>query len=299
MFIQSGMKKEISYPDPYAPIERVNFPNWNEAGLEVYFKREDLSHPFISGNKWRKLKYHLFHALEKNQSNILTFGGAYSNHILATAAAGAKFGFKTTGIIRGEEVSNPVLNLAKLFGMKMEFISRENYRDKENLYSEDDYPETCIIPEGGAGELGEKGAGEVLNDIDDSFDYILCSVGTGSTFSGLLKQATKHNKKVQLQGFAIIKNGAYLNETFEKCAYQNYQYITDSHGGGYAKTSKELLDFIQHFSSQTGILCDQVYEAKMVFHFNQMVTEGTYPKGSKIVLLHNGGLSGMLSLIIP
>ncbi len=292
------MKEEISYPEPYAPLERVNFPIWNEAGIEVYFKREDLSHPFISGNKWRKLKYHLLDALEKKNSNLLTFGGAYSNHILATAAVGAKYGFKTKGIIRGEMVSNPVLNLAKLFGMELEFISRENYRNKEILYREEDYPETSIIPEGGAGEFGEKGAGEVLNDIDDSFEYVLCSVGTGSTFSGLLKHASNQNRKIQLDGFAIIKNGEYLGEAFKKCAYQNYRYITESHGGGYAKTSKELLDFIQFFSSKTGILCDQVYEAKMVFHFTQLVQQGFYAKGSKIVILHNGGLSGMLSLLV-
>jgi 1-aminocyclopropane-1-carboxylate deaminase len=126
----------------------------------------------------------------------------------------------------------------------------------------------------------------------------LCSVGTGSTFSGLLKQALTLNKQYELQGFAIIKNGEYLSESFEKCVYQNYRYITESHGGGYAKTSKELLDFIQLFSSKTGILCDQVYEAKMVFHFTQLVQQGFYKKGSKIVILHNGGLSGMLSLLV-
>ncbi len=296
--MQSGMKKEISYPEPYAPLEKVNFPIWEEAGLEVYFKREDLSHPFISGNKWRKLKYHLLDAFEKKNTHLLTFGGAYSNHILATAAAGAKLGFKTKGIIRGELVSNPVLNLAQLFGMELEFISRENYRNKENLYLIENYPNTSIIPEGGAGEFGEKGAGEVLNEIDDSFDFILCSVGTGSTFSGLLKQAVALNKQYELQGFAIIKNGEYLGESFEKCGYQNYRYITESHGGGYAKTSKELLEFIQYFSSRTGILCDQVYEAKMVYHFTQLVQKGVYAKGSKIVMLHNGGLSGMLSLLV-
>jgi 1-aminocyclopropane-1-carboxylate deaminase len=292
------MKKEISYPEPYAPLEKVNFPIWDEAGLEVYFKREDLSHPFISGNKWRKLKYHLLDALENKNTHLLTFGGAYSNHILATAAAGAKLGFKTKGIIRGELVSNPVLNLAQIFGMELEFVSRENYRNKDNLYLKENYPNTSIIPEGGAGELGEKGAGEVLNEIDDSFDFIMCSVGTGSTFSGLLKQAVALNKKYELQGFSIIKNGEYLSESFEKCAYQNYKYFTESHDGGYAKTSDELLRFIQEFSSKTGILCDQVYEAKMIHHFTKLVQNGHYPKGSKIAILHNGGLSGMLSLLV-
>ncbi|MFY8020207.1 MAG: 1-aminocyclopropane-1-carboxylate deaminase/D-cysteine desulfhydrase [Bacteroidia bacterium] len=293
------MKKEISYPDPYAPLEKVNFPIWNEAGLEVYFKREDLSHPFISGNKWRKLKYHLIRAIEKKHTHLLTFGGAYSNHILATAAAGAKYGFKTKGIIRGELVSNPVLNLAQLFGMDLEFISREDYRNKECLYLPENYLNTSIIPEGGAGELGEKGAGEVLNELDESFDFILCSVGTGSTFTGLLKKAASLHKHYELQGFAIIKNGEYLGDSFEKCGYQNYRYIIESHGGGYAKTSQELIQFIQLFSSQTGILCDQVYEAKMVYHFTTMVQLGWYPKGSKIAILHNGGLSGMLSLLLP
>lgn len=291
------MKREFNYPEPYAPLEQVEFSAWNAAGIAVFIKREDLSHPFISGNKWRKLKYHLKAAIQQNKSSLVTFGGAYSNHILATAAAGAKFGFQTRGIIRGEEVNNPVLNLAAIFGMKLHFISRSDYRDKEQLFQQE--PDSYLIPEGGSGPKGEKGAGEVLNEINDTFTHVLCTVGTGATFSGLLQQAKLQNRKTSLEGFAIIKNGEYLQDMFAKCDYPNYSYHTDSHGGGYAKTNDELMAFIQTFAAQTGILCDQVYEAKMILHFTKLVQENYYPKGSKIAILHNGGLSGMLSMLNP
>jgi 1-aminocyclopropane-1-carboxylate deaminase len=281
---------------PYSPIELISFKAWEQAGIEVYFKREDLSHPFISGNKWRKLHYHLLTAASSNASTLVTFGGAYSNHLLATAAAGAKYGFKTLGIVRGEPVKNMVLGLCKHFGMQLLFIDRARYKDHFAFEQSNPIENAYWIPEGGGGHLGEMGIGELLTEIDPKYTHLCCSVGTGASFSGLLRKAAESNSSIQLEGFAVIKGGEYLSEDFQKQNYQHYTYYTHSHGGGYAKTSPELIAFIEKFSRETGILCDQVYEGKMLYYLNEMIVNGVHAKGSKIVILHNGGLSGMLSL---
>lgn len=281
---------------PYSPIEPIAFGNWQEKGIEIAFKREDLSHPFISGNKWRKLHYHLLAAAKKDAKTLVTFGGAFSNHLLATAAAGAKYGFKTMGIVRGELVQNPVLGLCKHFGMQLEFVDRTTYKDHQSIEVHSKIEHAYWIPEGGGGPLGEKGMGEILQEIPDAYTHVCCSVGTGASFKGLLQAAAIMNSKIQLEAFAIIKQADYLNETFKACGYPNYRFHTESHGGGYAKTNAALIVFMENFSRNTGILCDQVYEAKLLQYLDLLIQENQYPKGSKILVLHNGGLSGMLSL---
>jgi 1-aminocyclopropane-1-carboxylate deaminase len=144
--------------------------------------------------------------------------------------------------------------------------------------------------------LGEKGMGEILQEIPDAYTHLCCSVGTGASFKGLLQAAAIMNSKIQLEAFAIIKQAEYLNETFQACGYPNYRFHTESHGGGYAKTNAALIAFMENFSRSTGILCDQVYEAKLLQYLDLLIQENQYPKGSKILVLHNGGLSGMLSL---
>lgn len=281
---------------PYSPIELILYKEWEQAGVEVYFKREDLSHPFISGNKWRKLHYHLLAAAGVNAKKLITFGGAYSNHLLATAAAGAKYGFQTLGIIRGEPVQNAVLGLCKHFGMQLTFVDRTSYKDHKAYQTNNPVENAYWIPEGGGGELGEKGMGELIDEIDVKFTHVCCSIGTGASFSGLLQRAAEINATLHLEGFAVIKGGEYLAEIFLQKQYPNYTFHTHSHGGGYAKTSPELLQFLENFSRSTGLLCDQVYEGKMLYCINELILNQYYPKGSKIVVLHNGGLSGMLSL---
>jgi 1-aminocyclopropane-1-carboxylate deaminase len=182
--------------DPYAPIEAIQLKKIASTGLQLFIKREDLSNPFISGNKWRKLKYHLLEANKIGANKLLTFGGAYSNHVLATAAAGAKYKFNTLARIRGEDVQNPVLNLCKVFGMQLIFISRETYKNKEEWAASQGFNECYVIPEGGGGALGEKGVSELVSKWD--YEHVFCSVGTGSTLKGLL------NGMIQQQNNIII-----------------------------------------------------------------------------------------------
>lgn len=284
--------------EPFAPLEKITLPEWEPFKVQVELKREDLSHPFISGNKWRKLKYPLMQAAANSKTRLLTFGGAWSNHILATAAAGAKYGFKTRGIIRGERVQNPVLKLAGLFGMELHFVDRQSYKQKENLYLQFMDSDTFLIPEGGDCLEGEKGAGEILDQIPDTYE-VCCSIGTGTTFSGLLKAANQNNRNIHLHGFAVLKGADYLTPKFEECNYPNFSFHTDSHFGGYAKTSSELIGFIKLFASNTGILVDQVYEGKMLLRLHQLIISGYFKPETKLVVLHNGGLSGLLGLEAP
>lgn len=186
--------------------------------IELYIKRDDLNHPLISGNKLRKLKYNLIEASEKGFSKIVTFGGAFSNHILATAAAGKEFGFETIGVIRGEELinqidDNPTLHEARNLGMKFYFVSREVYRNKNAEVFlkelEEKFGSFYLVPEGGTNELAIKGCEEILEEEDSSFDFVCCAVGTGGTISGIIN-ASKTNQKIL--GFPALKGDFLYND---------------------------------------------------------------------------------------
>lgn len=285
--------------NPYAPVEELKVPLFENKGLHLFIKREDLSHPFISGNKWRKLKYHLIDARKNNKTELVTFGGAYSNHLLATAAAGAKYQFRTTGFVRGEEIVNPVLQLCEWFGMRLKFVSRSNYKEKKNLYDLHfgTDPNACFIDEGGAGENGEAGVRELLDDLSEPYDIIACSVGTGCTFKALVEGVLNKHWPTQVYGISILK-GVYSLESLVQHIPQNYwQLFHQFHEGGYAKTNPELLAFIKLFASQTGVLLDQVYEGKMMLALHKLASEDFFKSGTRILVLHNGGLTGMLSLL--
>jgi 1-aminocyclopropane-1-carboxylate deaminase len=279
--------------EPHAPIEAIQLKKIETAGVELFIKREDLSNPFISGNKWRKLKYHLFEAHKIGFTKLVTFGGAYSNHVLATAAAGAKYKFGTTAIIRGEEVQNPILNLCKLFGMQLIFISRETYKNKENWAAGQQFKECYFIPEGGGGELGEKGIAELVSKWD--YDHIFCSVGTGSTLKGLLTGMIQQHNHGIVNGIVVLKGAEEMRKDFECFPQHNYRLHFNYHEGGYAKTSTGLMQFIKEFATETGVLLDQVYEAKMMKALIDMIDKGYFMEGQRILALHNGGLSGLLS----
>lgn len=285
--------------NPYAPVEELSLPYFANKNLSLFIKREDLSHPFISGNKWRKLKYHLLAAKAQSKSHLVTFGGAYSNHLLATAAVGAKYNFKTTGYVRGEEVSNPVLKLCRWFGMHLYFVNRTLYKDKfsifERNYGRDS--NAFFIDEGGAGLTGEQGVMELLNDLDKNYDHIVCSVGTGSTFKALVQGVYERNLHCCVTGISVLKGAYNLDELVRQYPQHNRQIFHRFHQGGYAKTTPELLAFIQSFAAQTGILLDQVYEGKMMMAVYKLAEENYFKEHAKILVLHNGGLSGMLSLL--
>jgi 1-aminocyclopropane-1-carboxylate deaminase len=269
------------------------------ANNNVVMRREDLIHPFISGNKYRKLKYNLQKAKKLNKNTLLTFGGAYSNHIAATAYAGKSYGFKTIGVIRGEELkdkvaSNPTLKFAKSCGMQFKFVSREDYRHKsENNFIEKlraEFSDFYLIPEGGTNQLAVKGCEEILNIDDEGFDFICCCVGTGGTISGLINASKSHQK---ILGFPALK-GDFIREDIRKFAKkENWDLITDYHFGGYGKIKPELITFINNFKRKYNIPLDPVYTGKMMYGIFDLIEKQFFPKDSKILAIHTGGLQGI------
>lgn len=265
----------------------------------LFLKPEYLNHEFVSGNKWRKLKYNIEKAKNEGQTTLLSFGGAYSNHIAALASAGKIYGFKTIGVIRGEELesnyeNNPTLKYAKSCGMIFKFVSREAYKMKDALHFINDlrnqFGAFMLIPEGGTNKLAIKGCEEIFNPTDIMFDYVCCCVGTGGTISGLINSCWPHQK---ILGFPALK-GAYLNKDISKFAKRkNWELIEGYHFGGYAKINEELIHFMNNFKLKYDIQLDPVYTAKMIFGVNELMNNGYFEKNAKILLIHSGGLQGI------
>jgi 1-aminocyclopropane-1-carboxylate deaminase len=273
---------------------------FSEKIVEVFVKRDDLIHPFISGNKWRKLKYILRKAEEENKKHLITFGGAWSNHLLATACAAAKFGFKCTGIVRGEPVTNQLLTLCRLFGMNLEFAGRTSYRDKKALfhkYSQGD-DQAFFIDEGGAGIEAVEGCSELISELDREYGHIFCACGTGTTAAGILKGMAKTDSKSVFHGVPVLKNGQFLRKDIDQYLIKDttYQLHTEYHFGGYAKTSRELIRFIKEFSASTGILIDPVYTGKLFYSVYDLIKKDHFKTGSIILVIHTGGLFGLLGM---
>jgi len=270
-----------------------------EREIEVTVKREDLIHPFVSGNKFRKLKYNLLQAKEESYDTLLTFGGAFSNHIAAVAYAGKENGFSTIGIIRGEELSgkvaeNPTLQFAKDCGMQLEFVTREVYRFKnETTFIEQlkkQFGTFYLIPEGGTNDLAIKGCKEILSENDKRFDYICSAVGTGGTISGIIN-SLEPNQKVL--GFPALKGDFLKDEICNFATNGNWELITDYHFGGYGKVTRELIAFINRFYEEYQIPLDPVYTGKMVFGVIDLIAKDYFPKKSKILMIHTGGIQGI------
>jgi len=267
--------------------------------VEVYIKREDLLHEFVSGNKIRKLKYNLLQAQEENHHTVLTFGGAFSNHILAVSYACKMMNFNSIGIIRGEELEdkvqdNPTLSFARQNGMQLEFVSRAAYRQKDadELIQKlkQKFGSFYVVPEGGTNELAVQGCEEILTDQDDIFDYLCCAVGTGGTISGIINSSKTHQKVL---GFPALK-GDFLEDEIRKFTPKNnWKLIKDYHFGGYAKINRELISFINEFKQQTNIPLDPVYTAKMCYGISDLARKNYFEKGTKILLIHTGGLQGI------
>ncbi|NNM09459.1 MAG: 1-aminocyclopropane-1-carboxylate deaminase/D-cysteine desulfhydrase [Flavobacteriaceae bacterium] len=282
--------------------QQISTDLFSLSGYSLSLKREDRIHEVVSGNKFRKLKYPLQDMMETGKEAILTFGGAYSNHIAAVAEAGRLLGIKTVGLIRGEELkaiipSNPTLQFAAKCGMKLIFMSREDYRQKENydilrryVAKLSDY---YIIPEGGTSELAVKGCEEILTSNDSQFDYVCVSVGTGGTLSGIVNSLRPHQTGI---GFSALK-GTFQKETITKyCDNTNFD-ITDAFCfGGYAKIDSELVRFINKFKSTTGVLLDPVYTGKMMFGILKLMEDGYFKKNSRILAIHTGGLQGIVGM---
>ncbi|MEQ6125221.1 pyridoxal-phosphate dependent enzyme [Pseudotenacibaculum sp. MALMAid0570] len=284
--------------------QQIFLPELEERNIQLFIKREDQIHQDVSGNKFRKLKYNIQEAKKQAQTTLLTFGGAFSNHILAAAIAGKVSGFKTIGIIRGEELgeslektflSNATLKKAYENGMQLEFISRDKYRQKttpEFLNElQSTYGRFYLIPEGGTNELAIQGCEEILTNEDAQFDYICCCVGTGGTISGLIRSTGKHQKVI---GFPALK-GNFLNDEVKRFVADrdNWNLVDQYHFGGYGKFSESLISFINTFKQQTKIPLDPIYTGKMMFGILEMIRKEEIPNNSKILMIHTGGLQGI------
>jgi len=274
-------------------------PNNIRLNSQIYLKPEYEIHPQVSGNKFRKLKYNIQDFRKRNCKGILTFGGAYSNHIAATAAAGNILGFKTLGIIRGLELSknienNPTLKYANENGMKFEFISRNNYRKKnhpefiKSLLIK--YPKYYIIPEGGTNDLGVKGCEEILCENDFDFDIICCSIGSGGTISGIIN-SSKPNQKIL--GFPALKNRSIHKDICKFAKQSNWKLIENYHFGGYAKVNLELIEFMNDFKRKFKITLDPIYTAKMLYGVFDLIKKKMISSDDKVLVIHTGGLQGI------
>jgi len=292
---------------PYyqTPVQEIkDHPVCTKAGVRLFVKREDLNHPLVSGNKWWKLKYNLESAMKSPSGTIVTFGGAFSNHIYATAAAAREIGLHSIGIIRGEETLplNPTLDFAVRQGMKIHYLSRVAYRQRSSPEFTDhlhrQFGEFFLIPEGGSNLLAVKGCAEFaekyLSSID--FDHLFLAVGTGGTMAGIIC-AFKGEKNIR--GVSVLRGGAFLREDVSRMAeefsgtsFRNWSILTEYHEGGYARKSPRLLDCIEEMKTSYGLPLDQVYTGKVVMGVLDEIAAGAFGAGSRILVLHTGGLQG-------
>jgi 1-aminocyclopropane-1-carboxylate deaminase len=268
--------------------------------LTVDVLRLDEIDPVVSGNKWFKLKEYLTDAVSFDKKIILTFGGAYSNHIVATAAACKKYGLQSVGTIRGEEppVLSHTLRHAIEYGMKLFFVPREDYKQKKipaKVYDQFEEQDVYIINEGGYGPKGVEGAMSILEKQNPSYTHIIAAVGTGTTLAGLIKAS--HEKQTVI-GIPVLKNNFSIEKEIQDLLEEkkNFTLMPQFHHGGYAKFNRELIGFMNHWYERTGIPSDFVYTGKLFFAVNQLITEKYFPEGSKLLIIHSGGLQGNESL---
>lgn len=281
-----------------AIVQPLQHDVFSRAGIQVMVLRLDLIHPEVSGNKWFKLKHNINEMRRQNKNTLLTFGGAYSNHIAATAAAGKAMGFNTIGVIRGEEHKplNATLAKAKENGMQFYYVSRKDYGSKTDagllVRLKEKFGDFYLVPEGGSNELGVKGCQEILEHVNEDFDMVCCAAGTGATLAGIALSLKENQKAI---GIAVLKGAAFLNEEvkrFTSNSIHHFEMITDYHFGGYAKTSPALLNFILDFERSQDVPLDQVYTGKAMFGLLDMIRNGRIKKGQKVLFIHSGGLQG-------
>ena len=307
--------KSISYTDlAGSPLQQLNSSLLDKAGVQLYVKRDDLIHPQFGGNKWRKLKYNLINARQKQHHTLLTFGGAWSNHIYATAAAAKDFDFNSIGIIRGEKHTplNATLSFAEKCGMQLHYVDRNEYRQKKESHYlqklKQQFGEFYLLPEGGSNALAMKGCEEIVDEInavlDRPFDTICCASGTGATLAGLVKAIKPEQSAI---GFSALKGGSFLaddvavflkdtapdsSDTSADLHRVNWRVEQRFHFGGYAKINDELINFMRQFQSQYGFELDAVYTGKMFYGLLTLIEQGAFKPGSIIVAVHSGGLQG-------
>ncbi|MFC6996777.1 1-aminocyclopropane-1-carboxylate deaminase/D-cysteine desulfhydrase [Rufibacter roseus] len=285
-----------------SPLQYITDPLLSEKEVELAVLREDFIHPTIPGNKWRKLKYNLQAAQEQQCETLVTFGGAFSNHIAAVAAAGQEYGFATMGYIRGEETLplNPTLQYAVSCGMQLRYLSRSDYRLRHVSSFQAEIlktaPKPYLLPEGGTNLLAVKGCAEIVTELNQPWDVLCVAAGTGGTLAGVIAGAAGRGKVL---GFPALKGGDFLKAEVEQLlqaytgqTFTNWELQTDYHFGGYAKHTPELLHFIQNFHARHGILLDPVYTGKMLYGNFDLIRKGYFPRGTRIIAVHTGGQQG-------
>jgi 1-aminocyclopropane-1-carboxylate deaminase len=285
-------------------LTKIDDPLLAEFSIELWMKRDDLLHPIISGNKWRKLKYCLDHALTLNADTIISMGGIYSNHLHALAYTGKLLGLKTHGFIRGEQPSQLTPTLIDMlnWGMKLTFVSRSEYRSlrqyKDPKALPDIKPNEYWLPEGGAQWLALKGVAELVNEIDVTYDTLCVPCGTGTTLAGVIDAAPS---QVNLLGFAALKNAGFLATDVKALIAKprnHWDINLNYHLGGFAKTTAELLLFMQDFENKTGVVLEPVYTGKMMFGLYDLITKHTFKPGERLIAIHTGGLQGNRGFIV-
>ncbi len=282
-----------------SPISQIKLQFLEENEVKLFIKRDDLIHNDISGNKWRKLNLNVKHVLRQQYKGVITFGGAHSNHLSATAFIGKENDIETVAIVRGDEhvTRSETLKFCEANQMKLIFETRENYRKRneaEYLKTwQEKYPDYFIIPEGGANDLGVKGCEEIVTEINFDFDYITVDCGTGATLSGMVRPLQAHQKAIGVQ---VLKGRDFISEEVMKFSHdykEKFEVWTDYHFGGYAKYQDELLDFMRWFYKETDIKLDPVYTGKQFYAIFDQIKKGYFPEKSTIVLTHTGGLQGI------
>ncbi len=289
-------------------LTRLVDPLLQQQRIELWVKRDDLLHPIISGNKWRKLKFILDHAFQLNTVKIVSMGGAYSNHLHALAYAGKRLRLETAAFIRGERPKkfSPTLRDIQDWGMELRFISRSDYRDLRNYKEHDSLPglkgDEYWLPEGGATALALQGVGEMVDEIRIAYDVLCVPCGTGATLAGLIAAASDSTR---ILGIAALKGAGFLYddvrnllsgkwESSESDASErlDWQINLDYHFGGFGKSTPQLRAFISHFEKRHNIILEPVYSGKMLFALFDLIRQGYFESGQKIVALHTGGLQG-------
>lgn len=286
-----------------SPIQQIDSDCLKKRNIRLSVKRDDLLHPLISGNKWRKLKYNLQQMQKSNKTQLLTFGGAFSNHIHACAGAGKLFNIKTHGIIRGPHLDNqnPTLQFAKQCEMNLHAVTRLEYKqryDPDYLKElQTRFPDAFIIPEGGSNEFAIPGCAQLAKCLPEH-DYLVCPTGSGGTLAGLIEGS---HEETQLLGIAVLKQAEYLNKEIaalsKKAAQQsNWQLLTQFHDGGYGKFTSELWQFCQTMNQQHNLPLEPIYSGKMMYALWQLIEQDYFAPGSHIMAIHTGGLQGLNGL---
>lgn len=284
----------LQLPTEPVPIQEI----FTDKKVSLFIKREDLIHPQVSGNKYWKLFYNINKYLEKNPENpyVITFGGAFSNHISAVSAAGNMAGIPTLGIIRGEELQNkwrdnPTLVFAKRNGMNLKFVTREEYRHKEKLteFLQQEFPDALIVPEGGTNKEAVEGIKMMLNEQTKDFDYLCTAVGTGGTIAGISKFCEENQNVI---GFKVVDDTSLEKKIGELTLKHNFNLI-DSSFGGYGKINDENIRFINDFKEKYNIPLEPIYTGKMMQRVFELMEQDYFPENSRILCFHTGGLQGI------